>query len=75
MCCWYWTFYFIYCQLRDTELELEDERKQRLAAVNAKKKLEGDVKASEQHIEMANKARDDAVKQLKRVQVSQWLFA
>jgi Myosin tail len=33
------------------------------------KKLEGDLKASEQHIEMANRARDDALKQLKKVQV------
>jgi myosin protein heavy chain len=53
---------------------LEDERKQRIAAVNARKKLEGDLKATEQHIEMANKARDDALKQLKKVQVGILLF-
>lgn len=52
------------------EAELEDERKQRALAVAAKKKLEMDLKDIESHIEGANKARDEAIKQLRKLQVS-----
>uniref|UniRef100_T1J1V1 Myosin motor domain-containing protein n=1 Tax=Strigamia maritima TaxID=126957 RepID=T1J1V1_STRMM len=56
-------------QLRDMEAELEEERKQRSAAVNARKKMESDFKDLEQHLEMANKLKEDALKQLKKAQV------
>lgn len=52
------------------EAEIEDERKQKALAVAAKKKLEMDLKDIENHIEGANKARDEAVKQLRKLQVS-----
>ena len=52
------------------ETELEDERKQRALAVAAKKKLEMDLKDIEGHIEGANKARDEAIKQLRKLQVT-----
>lgn len=52
-------------------MELEDERKQRSAAVAARKKLELDLKELEAGIDMANKNRDEALKQLKKLQVSQ----
>jgi myosin protein heavy chain len=55
-------------QLRDLEAELDEERKQRLAAVTARKKIEGDYKAMEQQVEMAEKLKDDAFKQLKKLQ-------
>lgn len=55
-------------QLRDMELELEEERKQRSAAVNARKKIEGDFAAMQQQVDMANKMKEDAVKQAKRFQ-------
>lgn len=51
------------------EAELEDERKQRALAVAAKKKLEMDLKDLEAQIEAANKARDEAIKQLRKLQV------
>lgn len=51
------------------EGELEEERKQRSAAVNARKKLEGDLKNMEQAVEMASKVKEDSVKQLRRLQV------
>lgn len=51
-------------------MELEDERKQRSAAVAARKKLELDLKELEAGIDMANKNRDEALKQLKKLQVS-----
>lgn len=51
-------------------MELEDERKQRSAAVAGRKKLELDLKELEAGIDMANKNRDEALKQLKKLQVS-----
>lgn len=53
------------------ELELEDERKQRSAAVASRKKMELDLKELEAGIDMANKNRDEVIKQLKKLQVSQ----
>lgn len=52
------------------EMELEDERKQRSAAVAARKKMELDLKELEAGIDTANKNRDEALKQLKKLQVS-----
>lgn len=51
------------------ETELEDERKQRALAAAAKKKLETDMKDLEGQIETANKGRDEAIKQLRKLQV------
>jgi myosin protein heavy chain len=55
-------------QLREMEAELEEERKQKTAAVNARKKLEGDFKAMEQQVDTATKIKEDALKQLKKIQ-------
>uniref|UniRef100_A0A667ZW07 Myosin-9 n=1 Tax=Myripristis murdjan TaxID=586833 RepID=A0A667ZW07_9TELE len=55
-------------QVREMELELEDERKQRSVAVAARKKLELDLKELEAAIDMANKNREEALKQLKKLQ-------
>ncbi|KAK0143801.1 Myosin-9 [Merluccius polli] len=55
-------------QVREMELELEDERKQRSVATAARKKLELDLKELEAAIDMANKNRDEALKQLKKLQ-------
>uniref|UniRef100_A0A8B9QDF7 Myosin-9 n=1 Tax=Apteryx owenii TaxID=8824 RepID=A0A8B9QDF7_APTOW len=55
-------------QVREMEVELEDERKQRSIAVAARKKLEMDLKDLESHIETANKNREEAIKQLRRLQ-------
>uniref|UniRef100_A0A8C9ZY88 Myosin-9 n=1 Tax=Sander lucioperca TaxID=283035 RepID=A0A8C9ZY88_SANLU len=55
-------------QVREMEMELEDERKQRSAAVAGRKKLELDLKELEAGIDMANKNRDEALKQLKKLQ-------
>lgn len=51
------------------EMELEDERKQRTVAMAARKKMELDLKELEAAIDQANKNRDEALKQLKKVQV------
>ncbi|KAM6303031.1 myosin-9 [Podargus strigoides] len=55
-------------QVREMEVELEDERKQRSIAVAARKKLEMDLKDLESHIDTANKNRDEAIKQLRKLQ-------
>ncbi|XP_055324468.1 myosin heavy chain, non-muscle isoform X2 [Sitodiplosis mosellana] len=54
--------------LRDMETELDEERKQRAAAIAAKKKLESDLKDIEATLEMHNKMKEDAVKQAKKLQ-------
>merc|ERR1719232_1089568 len=55
-------------QLRDLESELDEERKQKQTAVNAKKKLETDYKDLESTMDMNNKLKEDALKQLKKLQ-------
>ncbi|XP_043216625.1 myosin heavy chain, non-muscle-like isoform X2 [Amphibalanus amphitrite] len=56
-------------QLRDLEMELDDERKQRSSSSALRKKLEADYKDLEQQMEMNNKLKDDALKQLKKMQM------
>lgn len=51
------------------EMELEDERKQRVQAVSVRKKLELDLSELAAQIDASNKARDEALKQLKKLQV------
>ncbi|XP_015255671.1 PREDICTED: myosin-9-like [Cyprinodon variegatus] len=58
-------------QVREMELELEDERRQRTQALSSKKKLEMDLAELEAQIDSANKGRDDALKQLKKLQVEE----
>ena len=56
-------------QVRELEAELEDERKQRALAVAAKKKMEMYMKDLEGQIEAVNKAQDEAIKQLLKLEV------
>ena len=60
---------FFVLQLREMETELEDERKQRANAQAAKKKMEMDNAELEGSIDAAVKAKEDAIKQLKKAQV------
>ncbi|OWA52979.1 Myosin heavy chain, non-muscle [Hypsibius exemplaris] len=55
-------------QVREMELELENERKERGVAVAARKKVEADMKDQEEQAELVVKVRDDAIKQLKKLQ-------
>ncbi|KAK7929897.1 hypothetical protein WMY93_006292 [Mugilogobius chulae] len=55
-------------QVREMEVELEEERRQRTLAISSKKKLEMDLADLENQIDVANKARDEALKQLKKLQ-------
>ncbi|XP_040569834.1 myosin heavy chain, non-muscle isoform X3 [Lepeophtheirus salmonis] len=56
--------------IRDLESELDEERKQKVAAVNAKKKLDADYKDLESTMEINTKLKDDALKQLKKHQAA-----
>lgn len=57
-------------QVRDLEGELEDERKQRSAALTARKKIEADFNELQLQMENGNKQRDDLIKQSKRLQTN-----
>lgn len=50
------------------EAELEEERKARASAQNAKKKLELDIKDIEEQLESASKVKEDGIRQLKKYQ-------
>lgn len=52
------------------EIELEDERRQRCQALSSKKKLEMDLRELELQNDSANKGRDDAFKQQKKLEVT-----
>lgn len=59
-------------QVRELEAELEEERKQRGQASAGKKKLEGELKDTEDQLEAASRGRDEAIKQLRKIkEVSQ----
>lgn len=51
-------------------MELEEEKKQRGQASAGKKKLEGELKDIEDQLEATNRGREEAVKQLRKIQVS-----
>lgn len=56
-------------QVRDLESELEDERKQRSAALTARKKIEADFNELQLQMDHSNKQREELVKQSKRLQL------
>uniref|UniRef100_A0A1I8HGS0 Paramyosin n=1 Tax=Macrostomum lignano TaxID=282301 RepID=A0A1I8HGS0_9PLAT len=55
-------------QLKDLELEVEDERKTRCTAVSARKKMESDYSNLLTAFEDANQQKEEALKQLRKVQ-------
>ncbi|KAM4016656.1 myosin-10-like isoform 10-T11 [Anomaloglossus baeobatrachus] len=59
----------LFKQVRDLEVELDEERKQKAQIVAGKKKLEIDLQNMESQIDAANKGREEAVKQLKKLQL------
>lgn len=56
--------------MRELESELEEEKKQRAQVSTSKKKLEGELKDTEDQLETTNRARDEALKQLRKIQAS-----
>ncbi|KAI7697597.1 Myosin heavy chain [Sarcoptes scabiei] len=59
----------LFKKLRDLEVELEEERKQRSIAQVSKKKLENEYLDLQQQLEISNKMKEDAIRQYKRLQV------
>ncbi|XP_067365966.1 myosin-10 isoform X4 [Channa argus] len=55
-------------QLRELEIQLEEERSQRSQAASAKKGLEAELQEAEAQLETANRGKEEAVKQLRRLQ-------
>jgi myosin protein heavy chain len=56
-------------QVRDLEGELEDERKQRSAALTARKKIEGDYNELQLSLAKVSQQRDEFDKKSKRLQI------
>lgn len=56
-------------QLRDAEVERDEERKQRALAVAARKKLEAELEELKAQTESAGQGKEEAVKQLRKMQV------
>ncbi|XP_040834252.1 myosin-14 isoform X1 [Ochotona curzoniae] len=55
-------------QLRDAEVERDEERKQRALAVAARKKLEAELEELKAQTESAGQGKEEAVKQLRKMQ-------
>ncbi|XP_029425158.1 myosin-14 isoform X3 [Nannospalax galili] len=56
-------------QLRDAEVERDEERKQRALAVAARKKLEAELEELKAQTSAAGQGKEEAVKQLRKMQV------
>lgn len=57
-------------QLRETKEELEDEKKQRTSALLLRKKIESDLADANQRADLAERQREEASKQIKRLQAA-----
>lgn len=56
-------------QLRDAEVERDEERKQRALAVAARKKVEAELEELKAQMDSAGQGKEEAVKQLRKMQV------
>lgn len=59
----------VVCQVRELEIQLEEERSQRSQAVSTKKQLEAELQEAEAQVETSSRGKEEAVKQLRRLQV------
>ncbi|XP_039661681.1 myosin-10 isoform X7 [Perca fluviatilis] len=55
-------------QVRELEIQLEEERSQRSQAVSTKKQLEAELQEAETQVETAGRGKEETVKQLRRLQ-------
>lgn len=58
-------------KVRELEVQLEEERSQRSQSSSSKKQLEVVLQGMESQLEMASRGKEEAMKQLKRLQVAQ----
>lgn len=56
-------------QVRELEIQLEEERSQRSQAVSSKKQLEAELQEAEAQVETSSRGKEEAMKQLRRLQV------
>lgn len=57
------------CKVRELEIQLEEERSQRSQATSSKKQLDAELQESEAQLESASRGKEEALKQLRRLQV------
>lgn len=57
------------CKVRELEIQLEEERSQRSQAASSKKQLDAELQESEAQLESASRGKEEAMKQLRRLQV------
>lgn len=62
-------------QVRELEIQLEEERSQRSQAVSSKKQLEAELQEAEAQVETSSRGKEEAMKQLRRLQVKQIFFS
>lgn len=62
-------------KVRELEIQLEEERSQRSQSSSSKKQLEAELQDTESQLETANRGREEAIKQLKRLQVGQIMLS
>ncbi|XP_070691363.1 myosin-10 isoform X2 [Pempheris klunzingeri] len=55
-------------QVRELEIQLEEEKSQRSQAVSSKKQLEAELQEAEAQVETSTRGKEEAVKQLRRLQ-------
>ncbi|XP_076010942.1 uncharacterized protein myh14 isoform X2 [Genypterus blacodes] len=55
-------------QVRELEIQLEEERSQRSQAVSSKKQLDAELQEAEAQVESASRGKEESVKQLRRLQ-------
>lgn len=53
------------------EIQLEEERSQRSQAMSSKKQLDAELQESEAQLETTTRGKEEAMKQLRRLQVRQ----
>lgn len=57
--------------MRELETLLEEEKSQRAQALSIKKQMEAELQEAEAQVEAATRGREEALRQLKRLQVIQ----
>lgn len=58
-------------KVRELEIQLEEERSQRSQSSSSRKQLEAELQDTESQLETTSRGKEEAIKQLKRLQVVQ----
>lgn len=63
------TQFFFQTKVRELEIQLEEERSQRSQAMSSKKQMDAELQESEAQLETTTRGKEEAMKQLRRLQV------